>query len=395
MSEYKGKKQNKTFDDINNCNPTNCFNLSFFRDKVYEELNLKLKEEAIDNSSSLQITSNLINEYHIQYKDYIDNFYNDRTLMIINRIISESSTNIDYIRNNYSLHKILSSVVKNFMLFENELVYFSLYLDKFGWINKEYTLEEYLSLIAFTVKLYLNSNVGPLTSYLKQSDPGFEEKYTSFTATQKIISDSLNILPREVNKKFKELTRPMNIFCRQNYVDLNYLVDEVISMSLPYSETRKDKEKSLIDDISSNSNIKKNKKSKEPPIAVFNQLDPKMKNHQLLIENNPFFNDKDKKLIGNKTKQVKYHTFQHNDFADVDEDETYHEHSKELLEIKESKSQVSVKTNLSRFKENSFTAFNPQNVIKNIMNLHSLDNDLNIISKMNSDLAGKFLYLSI
>ena len=146
MSEFKSRKSNKikiinkdySHNDSKsyfNENPTtNPFNLTLFRDKVIEELELKLKEEEKFESKINEQS----NDYNRLYKQFIDNQYNDRLISVINCLINETKDSIDDIRNNFPLHKILCGIVKKFMLSENELIYFSIYLDKLGWINNEY-----------------------------------------------------------------------------------------------------------------------------------------------------------------------------------------------------------------------------------------------------------------
>jgi len=52
------------------------------------------------------------------------------------------------------------------------------------------------------------------------------------------VCSSLSISPREVNQKFKSLSKPYNSFCKVNYIDYNFVVDQILQMSLPYSEAK-------------------------------------------------------------------------------------------------------------------------------------------------------------
>lgn len=200
------------------------------------------------------------------YKFYIDNYYNEKLLSMINKIILNSKVDISEIRTNFPLHRLLSHIVKKYMISEQELVYYAIYLEKIGWIHPEYYIEEYLSLLAYTVKLYLNENLSILNDYINIKDPNFESKYSNYLIGLNII-DKINISPREVNLKHKELSKPSNIFCKKNYLDLNFIVDEVLAMSLPYSETKKDNDLNI--NIKKKLNIRNNKnkfKSKENTI---------------------------------------------------------------------------------------------------------------------------------
>lgn len=132
------------------------------------------------------------------------------------------------------------------MLTENELVYFAIYLEKFGWANPEYYLETNLNLIALTTKIYLNNtdSNSVLIEYLKLTEPSLEKQHHTFLKQKKAIGNSLNVTPREANEKHKQLLKPFNVYCKQNYLDLNFVVDEILNMSIPYSETRRERNNS-------------------------------------------------------------------------------------------------------------------------------------------------------
>ena len=53
----------------------------------------------------------------------------------------------------------------------------------------------------------------------------------------------LNIQPLELNNKFIELSKPSNTYCKENYIDYNFIVDQIVDMSAPYLETQRDRKK--------------------------------------------------------------------------------------------------------------------------------------------------------
>lgn len=75
------------------------------------------------------------------------------TLMFVNRIIIDSTSLPDSIRNHYPLHKIMLNIVKTLLMNEQEIVYLSLYLDKIGWATEDYTMEENLLITGISVKV--------------------------------------------------------------------------------------------------------------------------------------------------------------------------------------------------------------------------------------------------
>lgn len=66
-------------------------------------------------------------------------------------------------------------------------------------------------------------------------------------AINKLLSDwlaekdynAMNVSPRDLNSKYLSLSKASNPFCKNNFIDYNYMVDQILQMSLPYSENAK------------------------------------------------------------------------------------------------------------------------------------------------------------
>jgi len=73
------------------------------------------------------------------------------------------------------------------------------------------------------------------------------------------------ITPRDVNERFNLFNKPYNTYCKENYMDYNYIVDKILQMSLPYSESKaqdlKYEEMSILDQ-----QIKKEIRHEDMPI---------------------------------------------------------------------------------------------------------------------------------
>ena len=65
------------------------------------------------------------------------------------------------------------------MLNEIEILYFSLYLDKFGWKNENFEFLEYLIISAFKVKKYLNKEVSSIEFFINIKYPNLLLKYNT------------------------------------------------------------------------------------------------------------------------------------------------------------------------------------------------------------------------
>ena len=69
--------------------------------------------------------------------------------------------------------------------------------------------------------------------------PNFQEIYSNFINDDKISSliNEKNITIEIVNKRFIQLSKPTNIYCRKNYINLDGIIDKIVYMSHPYSKS--------------------------------------------------------------------------------------------------------------------------------------------------------------
>ena len=267
-----------------------------------DELNLN---ESIQHSNgAIDSNRKVINDYQVEFTKYIDNSFTERLVSIINNMIMLSLNNKD-VRINYPIHKLIISVTKKFMLTEYELVYFSLYLDKFGWLNPDYYIEQNLNFCALTTKIYLNKNNNVIINFLNHIQPEFEKQHSIFLQEQRNKIENLNIPPKDVNERYNTLVKGYNIYCKQNYLDLNFVVDEILNMSIPYNETRKEKNGEAspnennsvynvsIIDIKNNYSVNpgedfKNKKGRKKKLGEHEEKINIVSNYQNFSQPNPF-----------------------------------------------------------------------------------------------------------
>jgi len=158
-------------------------------------------------------------------------------LVFINRIVMESKSITQEVRNKHPLHKILLNTVKTVLLNELELVYFSIYLDKLGWESNGFSLEDNLLLTALAVKMYLNDNFKFIIEYLNRTKVNYLQQLNKWLETKKDYN-VLSIAARDVNTRFNQLIKPSNPFCKTNFIDFNFVVDQILQMSIPYNDTK-------------------------------------------------------------------------------------------------------------------------------------------------------------
>ena len=143
------------------------------------------------------------------------------------------------LRKNFSLHSLVIKVVKQLMMNELEIVYFSLYLDKFGWKNENFELMDYFIIAALKVKKYLNKEVGSIEFFINMQYPNVIQKYNNLFKDKKDLNTLNEISPFDLNERYNLLKRPYNAYCKKNFIDYNESVERILKMSMPYSDNSK------------------------------------------------------------------------------------------------------------------------------------------------------------
>ena len=228
-------------------------------DKNFKGISKIIEDELTQNIISDEIINknNYISSekmYKSLQNNYIKNNLNINIISMITKLINTSNTISKSLKSNYPLNDILIEIVKEFMLTDLEIVYFSLYLDIYGWENKYFDLKDNLILTALSVKKYLNEDIDIIETHLSENYEYVKEKFANWIQSQR-DKNKIVITPRMVNERNNILKKPFNCYCRNNYIDYDNAVDKILHLSLSYNEInkhisnnkQKNKSKELID----------------------------------------------------------------------------------------------------------------------------------------------------
>ena len=228
-------------------------------DKNFKGISKIIEDELTQNIISDEIINknNYISSekmYKSLQNNYIKNNLNINIISMITKLINTSNTISKSLKSNYPLNDILIEIVKEFMLTDLEIVYFSLYLDIYGWENKYFDLKDNLILTALSVKKYLNEDIDIIETHLSENYEYVKEKFANWIQSQR-DKNKIVITPRMVNERNNILKKPFNCYCRNNYIDYDNAVDKILHLSLSYNEINKhisnnkpkNKSKELID----------------------------------------------------------------------------------------------------------------------------------------------------
>ena len=218
---------------------------------IENELTQNLMSEEIIKKSNYRTSEKL---YKSLQNNYIKNNLNINIISMITKLINTSNTISKTLKSNYPLNDLLIEIVKELMLTDLEIVYFSLYLDIYGWENKYFDLKDNLILTALSVKKYLNEDIDIIETHLTENYENIKEKFANWILSQK-DKKKIVITPRMVNERNNILKKTFNCYCRNNYIDYDNAVDKILHLSLSYNEIskhisnnkQKNKSKELID----------------------------------------------------------------------------------------------------------------------------------------------------
>ena len=207
---------------------------------------LKKKVNEIMYSISKE-ENNSINELDILYesmsKNYLLNEFTSNCLNYINKIILDAPKNsLKKYQGIFELNKIFISIVKELLMNEFELLLLSLYLETLSISCQDLmSFKESLIFICFFIKKLTISEekLSPINSFLIRKYQGFNDKFNIWVElNSSIFNKKLFFEYPEINERFKEFNKPHSIFCKNNYLDYNLIIDRILTMSIPYNENR-------------------------------------------------------------------------------------------------------------------------------------------------------------
>ena len=202
---------------------------------------------SVCNEINTSTTNDLNILYESMFKKYLLNEFTPNCLNYINRIITDTSKNhLKKFQGIFELNKIIVLIIKELFMNEFELILLSLYLELIDLSsNKDInTFKEALIFLCFFIKKLTLSekNLAPINSFLNRKYQRFDEKYNLWIQSYTSILDEkiLYFNYNKINERFIEYNQTHSIYCKNNYIDYNLIIDRILTMSIPYNENRND-----------------------------------------------------------------------------------------------------------------------------------------------------------
>ena len=211
-----------------------------------------IKNDIIKNKKNIEVTDKKYVEgksslYQDMFQKYIKNEFSLNCISYINKIILDIKKNyhLQQYEGKYNFNKLLITLTKELLLNEFELILLSLYFEYIDLSLNFFTMEEsFLYVCFFIKKLTINENqLTQINSFLSNKYQNFNINYDKwYKINEEKISKKLYFTYFEINQKIRDYNNPFNAYCKNNYIDYNYIVDKILTMSLPYIDLKKERD---------------------------------------------------------------------------------------------------------------------------------------------------------
>ena len=268
----------------------------------------------INNNDILQILSKEQEDkiYYNKYIKYINEEFNSTIVNMLVVFINRSkSFPLKYQKEPFFIIKLVN-LLKHLLMSEFELSYFTIIVDRIGWRYKCIDHWTYFCILGiYTIKLCGREEDSSLfVNIISRNTPEFMDYYTNLASDEdvasKITEDRIDV--KAINERFRKLTKPINSYCRKNFINYYGIVDNIIKLSQPYGDESNGKQLRCDEKINNNNGIFDNEirlnSSISDSIKQNNYIDINYLKNNLCIEpsaSNNINNQKNNNIYKNRT----------------------------------------------------------------------------------------------
>jgi hypothetical protein len=196
------------------------------------ELDFDLKNE--NNKSNLYLENFDHEDFIEQNFDFLYFGPSQASIKMIDTLINTDSVPTD--AGKHQLRMLILQTYQDLALNEIEVVYWSIIIENYVWTESCTELRLSLAFTALFTKEVLGQNIEYQLNKYSQKEELFREKYTCWILGKNIKE----ITVFELNKQYNKL------ISKENKINYNYYVDEIILQYLPYAHTKSKNSKKLL-----------------------------------------------------------------------------------------------------------------------------------------------------
>jgi hypothetical protein len=126
-------------------------------------------------------------------------------------------------------------LIKELNLNEIEVAFMTLLLDKLDWAFNNIDHWTYFYLLGIHTKKIVSGE--DASDDFLNSKEEIRDKYTIFVNDDTVEElENNKIKTQEINIRYKELNKPINSYCRKNFINYTSVADKIVKLSQPYGE---------------------------------------------------------------------------------------------------------------------------------------------------------------
>ena len=206
------------------------------KNKLYSSLNFY--EINNDNNKLSFDDGEKDREYFFRYTSYINHEFNSNIVNMIVLYINDSNSFTKKYKEEPNFILNMINLIKSLFMNEIEVAYYTIALEKIGVNYKDIEHWLYFSILGVATKKLCGKEEDCflLINKLSKKNQKFIDEYSAFINDNKIIAQISNnqISLQQINQRFILLSKPINTYCRKNYLNFQGIIDNIVKLSQPY-----------------------------------------------------------------------------------------------------------------------------------------------------------------
>ena len=206
------------------------------KNKLYSSLNFY--EINNDNNKLSFEDGEKDREYFFRYTSYINHEFNSNIVNMIVLYINDSNSFTKKYKEEPNFILNMINLIKSLFMNEIEVAYYTIALEKIGVNYKDIEHWLYFSILGVATKKLCGKEEDCflLINKLSKKNQKFIDEYSAFINDNKIIAQISNnqISLQQINQRFILLSKPINTYCRKNYLNFQGIIDNIVKLSQPY-----------------------------------------------------------------------------------------------------------------------------------------------------------------
>ena len=198
--------------------------------ELYPDLNTSKNIAKNSQNSSIEGINDKDHDYFLSYTRHVHHAFNSNIVNMIIVYINNNNSFPKKYKNEPNFDSKIINLFKELFINEIEVAYFTIILEKIGYNYKNLEHWLYFTLLGIATKKLCGKENHSLLIINKLSItyPRIIEEHSNFIRDNKVLSQ---ISLKQINQRFILLSKPINTFCKKNYINIQGIIDEIVKQS--------------------------------------------------------------------------------------------------------------------------------------------------------------------